>query len=233
MRRKPSNGDVAFSGRPFPPGPYPEVEGNVGGFEPFVPVGNRMCRGAPPGNQYAKGHGGPKICSSLRQEILAAAARSKWSSDKTLQSYLLWACETFPRDFFHVVGRLAPIEVRAAIATFDGGTTEDIREQLRAKGFPVDKLGPIFDQPRISKTILPPRPEPVDRTSEPVPEPDEDRLERESVDSNRHIDPPDVLVRTKTSPVRDVRNHTVTIMSPNGSWHELTDQMPLPLEETE
>jgi hypothetical protein len=239
-RRRPSHAEVEFASDPpmEQPAPRPnprnrklenyqpvtpldraDVEQRLGALEPFDPRGPRSsyAPGAPRGNKYALGHGGPKICTSLRHEILQAAARSRWSADKTLQGYLVAMCEEYPRDYFNCVARLAPIHVQAAIATFD--STQDIKQQLLDRGIKIDR---IFDQPRISKPLLPPRPEPVDNFPTSG-----------SSDEHGGADRP-VHDAHANGACTDVRNHEITIMTPgNGAWHELNDQMPLPLEDTE
>jgi hypothetical protein len=234
-RRLPNNGDVSFSGRPFPAGPYPEVEGNLGGLEAFAWPGNRMCKGAAPGNRHAAGPRVSRFNPTLRQAILQAAASSKFSKDGTLESYLVSMCHQYPRDYLSIVGRLSPLEIRAAITTFD--STQDIKAQLAERGIHID--GKIFAEPRISKPLLPPRPEPADRTNES----DEDALQRQPVHeppaNGAHAAPTsgkvDISTLANTNKgLRDVRNFDTTISSPSlNGWHQLNDQIDLPLEDTE
>jgi hypothetical protein len=190
--------------------------------------------GFAPGNTGGRPPGVPnKLTSVLRQAIVLAAQTSK-HADGSLESYCRFLANEHPVAFArHLLSRLLPhrfnIDVAADVRL---ETPAEIREQLAAKGIPIDRLATLFEMPKV------PKPRPL----EPPAEPDEDRLRREPEPDRVNESTSNGLDRRHEpsrrrygagEPVKDVRDHEAAVWSPSlGGWHGLPPgrQMDLPID---
>jgi hypothetical protein len=80
--------------------------------------------------------------TNLKQQILDAAAKCKHSKSGDLDGYLTYCAETFPQEYLRVIGKMLPWDIRMkAVAQIDSAA--DIRQQLRERGVPIDKIYPL------------------------------------------------------------------------------------------
>jgi hypothetical protein len=198
-------------------------------------IGTHRKRGSGGRKHIGRKPGVPnRLTRVVREAALIAAETSDLSPDGTLVGYLRTVANQYPQTFTRaVLARLIPYRVDLQAQMQLHGSSDDIKAELRKRGIDIDR---IFKVPQVASPGAPLRSiNPVSEHSR-----DEDQLDREPVaneDRLDHRDGPNNPYSRKPEPVRDVRDHPVTIMTPgNGAWHELTDQMPLPLpfeEDTE
>jgi hypothetical protein len=114
----------------------------------------------------------------IREAIVTAVELSKYSGGKGLVGYLRWLSEEHPKTFARsILGRLIPLQYRLnANVTAQIQSPDEIKEQLRNRGIPIDQFDYLFKRPEVPPS--PRRPDP------PAPEsaqPDEDHLAHEPV----------------------------------------------------
>jgi hypothetical protein len=216
--------------------PHPAEAGDAGrGYSGDSGGDSAIDLRPPRGNRLGRKKGVPnKFTRQIKEAVLDAVELSKYSNGEGLVGYLKWLSEEHPRTFARsLLGRLLPIQVRLrgdVVARTE--SVAELRQQLAAKGIPIDRLTTLFEVPRV--------PEPRRPSSEPDPPRDEDGLDREPAD---RASEPNGLDRAHEpsrrrygagEPARDVREHEVAILSPSlGGWHALGEQLDLPIDEKE
>jgi hypothetical protein len=165
------------------------------------------------------------------KEAAVLAAECSANSDGTLFGYLKFMSDNYPVTFTRsILSRLIPYHLNIA-ATARLETAAEVRTQLAARGIPIDRLTTLFEVPKVP-------------SQRPLVEPaDENRLQRDPEPDRTHDSAENGLDRQHepsrrrygaNEPVRDVRSHPVTILSPSlGGWHALGQQLDLPIDEKE
>jgi hypothetical protein len=106
-----------------------------------------------------------RVTAALKEAILLAAAECPHTRGRGLLGYLLYVATVHPKTFSRsLLARLIPysMAMRAEV-TAQVQTADEVRQKLRDRGIPVDKLDRLFELPSL--------PDPPPRHDAPAPPP--------------------------------------------------------------
>jgi hypothetical protein len=102
----------------------------------------------------------------IMKEAAVWAAENSVHSDGSLAGYLKYLADTHPKTFARsILAKLIPLDLRLR-ADVQLETPDEIREQLRARGVPIDRL---FERPTLPEQPLLQRRDPDPPRAEPAP----------------------------------------------------------------
>jgi hypothetical protein len=155
-RRKPTNAERDGPLLPRRDKGYVGYSGGDGAINMRPPRGNKV--GRRPGTPN-------RMTRIIKEATFEAVELSKYSNGQGLVGYLKWLSEEHPKTFARgILGRLIPLQYRLnAEVVSRTETADEIRAKLRARGVPIDRLGTLFEVPKLP----PPLPDPPRASSAP------------------------------------------------------------------
>jgi hypothetical protein len=107
-----------------------------------------------PRNGGGRRPGSSNKTTRLMKETSIWAAENSIHSDGSLAGYLKYLADTHPKTFARsILSKLIPLDLRLR-ANVQLETADEIREQLRARGVPIDRLGTLFERPTLPEPPL-------------------------------------------------------------------------------
>jgi len=109
------------------------------------------------GNNFGRKPGVPNFTTKVvKDAALIAVELSKHSDGKGLVGYLTFLANTYPEVFTRsILAKLLPIQLALKADVSERfATVQEIRDRLRERGVPIDRLGALFEIPRTERQVI-------------------------------------------------------------------------------